>query len=241
MSTSPFFIIIHGAWQSSTGWAVVADLLKAKGHAVALIDLPGHGKNTEYDFATLTLTSYVEYVCSVINAIKEDHHRVILVGHSMAGMVISQVAEQIKVDHLIYVAAFLPVDGECMMDILEHSKIAGLSNNLVVNQEKRSISLIKEGLDKIFYNDCDPVTVAKALADLQPEPLMIFQGKVNLTQTKMAVTPKTYIECTEDNSVSIDLQRFMQSRWPCLVVSLGAGHAPYYSLPERIAEILVVH
>ncbi|MFZ8423175.1 alpha/beta hydrolase, partial [Staphylococcus aureus] len=79
---------------------------------VIVVNLPAHGVDNTYGVG-VGLNDYVKTVTDAINKVKG---KVILIGHSMAGMVISQVAENIpnKIDKLIYVSAFLPKNGETL-------------------------------------------------------------------------------------------------------------------------------
>jgi len=88
-------------------------LLTEMGHAVHTIDLPGLGDD-ETALADVSLDAYVSEVTSLINSIGLP---VVLVGHSMGGMVITQVAEKIldKIHTLIYLTAFSPMNGEALL------------------------------------------------------------------------------------------------------------------------------
>src|SRR5215510_82089 len=83
------YILIHGAWHGAWCWYKVVPVMKKKGCKVVAIDLPGHGKDTTNP-EQVTFKMYVERVKQVANNIPGQ---VILVGHSMAGTVISQAAE----------------------------------------------------------------------------------------------------------------------------------------------------
>ena len=87
---SETIVLVHGAWSDATAWQAVIPLLKAQGHEVIAVNLPGHGTDAT-SFAGISLQSYVDAVKNAIG----DRKNVILVGHSMAGIVISQVAEAI--------------------------------------------------------------------------------------------------------------------------------------------------
>ena len=97
------YVLIHGACHGSWCWDNVVPLLQKKGHLVEAPDLPGHGKD-KTPIQEVTLQSCVDKVCSVIEAQSEP---VILVGHSMGGIILSQVAEQIpdKIKTLVYLTA----------------------------------------------------------------------------------------------------------------------------------------
>lgn len=238
INKNKIFVILHGAWQASDSWQPVADLLNQAGFPVNVLDLPGHGAFREISFHKINLQTYVNFVCQKVQELQQDFS-VILVGHSMSGMVISQVAQNIPVQKLIYVSGFLPVNNECLLDIAKHSPIIGISKNMIFHRTHKSISLDKNGLDRLFYNGCTPEVIELGLSRLQDEPLLPFYGRVRLTTEKFGQIPRAYIECTKDFSISIKLQRSMHRRWPCDVYSLEAGHSPFYSAPENLADALI--
>jgi pimeloyl-ACP methyl ester carboxylesterase len=114
------YILVHGAWHGAWCWNKVIPLLQARGHQAIAIDLPvpGHGQDTERA-SDITLEDYVHAVMKTANG---HNGQVILVGHSMAGIVISQAAERLgpeKVSTLLYLDAFLPRDGDSLFALVE--------------------------------------------------------------------------------------------------------------------------
>ena len=104
------YVLIHGTWHGAWCWDKVIPLLEQAGHAAIAPDLPGHGKD-KTPIPEVTLHAYVNRVCETINAQTEP---VILVGHSMAGVIIIQAAEECpeRIKMLVYVCAFLPGNGQ---------------------------------------------------------------------------------------------------------------------------------
>ena len=104
------FVLIHGSWHGAWCYEKVIPLFEANNHRVFAPDLPGHGKD-KTPLKAVTFDSYVNCIKAILEKITE---RVILVGHSMAGMVISQVAEYLpaKIHKLVYLAGFLPQSGQ---------------------------------------------------------------------------------------------------------------------------------
>ncbi|MCU0341691.1 MAG: alpha/beta fold hydrolase [Spirosomaceae bacterium] len=83
------YILVHGAWHGAWAWKYVTPLLEAKGHKVLAIDLPGHGAD-KTPIVNVGLSDYTKKIVEVANA---QSGEVILVGHSMGGIPISQAAE----------------------------------------------------------------------------------------------------------------------------------------------------
>ncbi|TAJ55182.1 MAG: alpha/beta fold hydrolase, partial [Chitinophagaceae bacterium] len=80
------FILVHGSWHSAWNWHRVAPILEKRGQKVFAIDLPGMGRD-KTPVQAITLQTGVEKICSLIDSIDG---KVILVGHSKNGIMISQ-------------------------------------------------------------------------------------------------------------------------------------------------------
>src|SRR5262245_46594927 len=109
-STPRHYVLVHGAWSNQHAWDAVAAKLRAAGAKVDTVDLPGHGA----DSTPLDQLSMAAYADRVTQAIDAAGDKVILVGHSMGGMVISQAAENrpAKIKSLVYVGAYVPASGQ---------------------------------------------------------------------------------------------------------------------------------
>ena len=106
-------ILIHGAWGNALNWALVAPTLRAAGHQVLALDLPGHGAGAQPSGDI----GQAEYVAHVEAALL-DGPPAMLVGHSMGGIVAAQVAarQSAHVTACVFVAALLPRDGQSLLD-----------------------------------------------------------------------------------------------------------------------------
>jgi len=83
------YVLIHGAWHGAWCWKNIIPFLEKNGHKVVAPDLPGHGEDKR-PIAEVTLQAYTDRVCQILD---EQSEPVILVGHSMGGVVITQTAE----------------------------------------------------------------------------------------------------------------------------------------------------
>ena len=106
------FVIVHGAWSGGWAWAAVARDLRAAGHEAFTPTLTGLGERVHLASPAIDLDTHV---LDVVNLLRYERlERVVLVGHSYGGMVITGVAERVaeRIDRLVYLDAFVPRDGE---------------------------------------------------------------------------------------------------------------------------------
>src|SRR5688572_24497015 len=110
------FLLISGAWHGSWCWHKIVPRLEQAGHKTLAPDLPCYGADRT-PLATITLEMWTRHVCEILEA---QPGPVILVGHSRAGIIISQVAERLpdKIEKLIYVSGFLLRRGESILRVL---------------------------------------------------------------------------------------------------------------------------
>src|SRR5258706_3880604 len=96
-------VLVHGAFADGSSWAKVIPILQAKGYKVTAVQNP--------------LTSFADDVAATNRALAQQDGPVILVGHSWAGVVITEAGMDPKVVGLVYVAAFAPDQGEAVGDL----------------------------------------------------------------------------------------------------------------------------
>jgi pimeloyl-ACP methyl ester carboxylesterase len=182
------FLLVHGAWHGSWCWDKVCSLLQEAGHNTIVLDLPyraGDGKKHSEG----TVNDYANKICKVLKLQTEP---VILVGHSMGGIMITQAAEYCseKIRKLIYLTAFQPINGESLLDLAnrEEGRDAMVLPNLTIDETK-GYSYFKQEvqLQNIFYNDCSNEDVNRGKSMLVPETLGAFGIPITVTQSKMYI------------------------------------------------------
>jgi pimeloyl-ACP methyl ester carboxylesterase len=80
------FMLIHGSWHNAWNWHKVVPLIEAAGHRVICIDLPGMGRD-KTPVKEVTLQKSVAKITEVID---QQPDKLILVGHSKNGIMVSQ-------------------------------------------------------------------------------------------------------------------------------------------------------
>ena len=141
MSSGTVFVLIHGSWHGAWCYEKVAAVLKLQGYPVVARDLPGHGLSAKFptsyfnrplpqvgDFntelspvASVSLDDYVQQVVNIVYELAKLESKVILVGHSMAGIILNAVGEKLGsklIQRLVYLTAFMPVSNRHVRNII---------------------------------------------------------------------------------------------------------------------------
>ncbi|MDC0722872.1 alpha/beta fold hydrolase [Nannocystis bainbridge] len=232
------FVLVHGAWHGAWCWVTTARLLASRGHRVTTLDLPSHGAD-ETAPASVTLDHYAGRVIAALDAIEGT---VVLVGHSMGGIVISTVAEArpTKVEKLVYLTAFLLPNGTSLLDVALQDAESLATSNLRVRADEGVVDVNLDAVQEIFYADCERADIDRARSLLKPNPLAPFATPLALTDAGYGSVRRFYVSCARDRAISPALQRSMLSAMPCEAVhELHTDHSPFFSKPERLHDVLV--
>ncbi len=230
------FILVHGAWHSSWYWSEVVTVLTNAGHHVVAQDLPGHSLD---DFRP-DLMNLPAYVTAVSEQVKEMPGKVTLVGHSMGGLVISQVAEFLpeKIEKLIYVAGFILEPGETLLGILKEQLVQSkIESPFKFTEDRKEIFLPGEIARTIFYHDCSEEIACSAIKKLKNQSILPFITPIQLTAERFGRVETMYLECSLDRAVFPLTQEKMLKHTACTqVIKLNAGHFPMLSIPHELSR-----
>lgn len=236
-SRYPTYVLVHGAWADESAWGFVRNQLAVNANVV-VVNLPAHGADNTYG-AGVGLS---EYVKSVTDAINKIDGKVTLVGHSMAGVIISQVAENNpnKISKLIYVAAYLPRNNEDVSSITNKFLNNKPIEAFQFNQDYSLVSLKKENIPSMVCDDCPTYMKDILVKYHRAEPVKGLNDKVTLT-AKFAGVSKYYISTTNDNAVPYALQQQMVRDNGTIkkVYEMKTSHLPFVVQPAEFLKILL--
>jgi pimeloyl-ACP methyl ester carboxylesterase len=233
------FVLVHGAWQSTGTWDLLSPLLHERGHAVITPVLSGLGTDQSRLSADITLR---QHIADVALELSKSTQPVILVGHSYAGMIISGAAETnpAKVRQLIFMDAFIPEDGQSVMDLLPPEIGAHFRNvardlgegwRLPGGEGQLDLWGLKPGEARDF--------VRARLCDFS---LRCFEEPVRLPANRKASIPATFLASVAEGYPARPFfapfaEKARTSGWT--VAELQTGHDCHVERPAEVANILL--
>jgi pimeloyl-ACP methyl ester carboxylesterase len=212
-------VLVHGAFADGSGWRHVADILGKDGYTVSVVQHP--------------LTSLADDVAATKRVLDLLQGPAILVGHSYGGVVITEAGNAPNVVGLVYIAAFIPDNGQSALDLLGQAPAA--------NNDLRATA------DGFLY--IDPVKFpADFAADLPPaEASFMAHSQMMLAKAAAAGTVTTAawhkkkswaLIATLDHNINPDLERTMAKRAGSETIEVAGSHAVYVSKPEDVARFI---
>lgn len=224
---SPSFVLVHGGWGGGWQWREIAEQLIRNGFSAFAPTLTGLGERSHLASPEIGLSTYIQDIENVIHY--EQLERVIPVGFSYSGLVVTGVAERIpeKITHIIYVDAFVPRDGESLQNI---------AGEKISNTIRTFANLYGNGwkIDS-FIND-DPRST--------PQPIKTSEEPVAVKNPAARGIPRTYIRCTgkrKDWVFTPVLDRCADyarsSGWD--IREIESDHFPMKTAPKVLLELLL--
>lgn len=232
------YLLIHGAWHGGWCWRKVVPLLEAKGHKALAPDLPGHGDDRTPP-ASVTLQSYTDRICEIAAA---QTGPVILAGHSMGGIAITQAAENCpeKIRALVYVCAFLPRNGDALVTWASQDSGSMVNPTTTEPRADGTVNFKVQDSREAFYGNCSDEDVQFAQSRLVAQPGALLGAAIETTAERWGRVPRYYIECLRDRAITLKLQRGMQESSRCRqTFSIDTDHSPFFSAPGQLADIFL--
>ena len=224
-------VLVHGGGLGKECWDPMLPFLDGD---VLPVDLPGRGDRPA-DLSKIGVADFVDAV--VDDIVARDLYDVVLVGHSLAGMTIPQVAARVpnRIRALVFVSCTVPRDGESSYDTLD-PEIRALSDQ---SPRDELTTLDPEIAEAVFYNDVtDPAVLEWALSLLVPEAPASVTDPMVLESMPRDIR-RVWIRLNDDRIVVPEKQdRFMENLGGCEVIELDAGHMAMVSRPRDLARLL---
>lgn len=228
------FVLVHGSFHGGWCWRFVAPLLRNLGHDVYTPTLTGLGDRSHLLHYGVDLNTHIEDVTNLL--FYEDLSKVALVGHSYAGMVITGVAAKMpeRIAKLIYLDAYVPLDGQSEVDLWPSPTFGGLSfvrpsdNNEMRPPPSPSVF----GIDDVKMADWVAMR-------LKPQPMSTYIQIPPASTPASRAIPRAYILCTNASLLQIMAPFAARAKlegWK--VRELASGHDAMLIHPQELTNIL---
>jgi pimeloyl-ACP methyl ester carboxylesterase len=231
------FVLVHGGGHGGWCWSRLAPLLRAAGHEVFTPTLTGLGERSHLVSPDIDLDTHIADVVGVLEF--EDLRRVILVGHSYGGMVITGVADRAgaRVGHLVFLDAAHPRNGESLASTSPALMEFARKSSRVVNGVELALWPTPEVV--AIMGVVRPEDAAWLAAKLTPHPWKCFEQPLRLSnEAAVRRIPFTNINA----SWSLKVRPPESARRACegeRVWEIDAGHDLMITEPRAVAEMLL--
>lgn len=213
-------VIVHGAFADGSGWRRVADILGKDGYKVSVVQEP--------------LTSLADDVAATKRVLDLQQGPTILVGHSYGGVVITEAGNAPNVAGLVYIAAFIPDQGESALGLLSQMPAA---NNDARATKDGFLYIEPVAFPADFAADVPPAE-AKFMAHSQPMLAAKAAGGAPVTAAAWHQKKSWALVATRDHNINPDLERKMAKRAGSETIEVPASHAVYLSKPNEVARLI---
>ncbi|GAA1996665.1 alpha/beta fold hydrolase [Microbacterium ulmi] len=225
----PTILLVHGAFADAGGWDDVIGILQHEGYPVLALANPLRG-----------LASDSAYVRRIIDATEGP---VVLVGHSYGGAVITNAATgAANVTALVYVAAFVPDEGEVLGQFADPVAYPGaaLTPDALVSREfadgEYEVSIDPGRFREIFAADLSKSVATRMAARQRPVAAAVF-GEPSKTPAWKTI-PSWYQVSGEDKAISPVAERFFAERAGSHTVEIDASHVAFISHSRATSRLI---
>ncbi|MCP4428314.1 MAG: alpha/beta fold hydrolase [Chloroflexi bacterium] len=240
-------LLIHG-WSSS--WYATSPLLgllAQRFHCIA-VDLPGYGQSPPLEERT-TIPGYAELLADLIEEISDGP--VVLVGHSMGGMISVTLAltHPILVERMVLlsptISGRLSASINLLISPITMMERFGLGSLLVSSVERTVVGITDRLMRPVSFAERSGIT-RKDYEHIRRDARRPGQGKVraecfvamqenNLSGRLSKIeTPTLILWGAEDNTVPLRDAGVVADEWPAadLRIVPKAGHWPHFETPD---------
>lgn len=223
----PTIVLVHGAFADGSSWSKVIPILQEKGYKTISVQNP--------------LTSLEDDVTFVQRAFGEVEGKIVLVGHSWGGVVITQAGNNEKVQSLVYVAAYAPDEGQCIQsldkdayEVRKYPRVPGLADPVVTDGY---IRLKEETVINHFAQD---------LSKQEAKNIAACQGRFHVSTITAKVSnpawknkPSFFIVSDNDHIISPLLEADMAKTIGATTFHLPTSHVAMLAKPEEVAQVIL--
>jgi pimeloyl-ACP methyl ester carboxylesterase len=214
-------VLVHGLFADGSSWSEVIARLQAAGLNVTSVQNP--------------LTTLEDAVGETQRVLARQDGPTVLVGHSFAGMIVTEAGVDSKVSAVVYVAARAPDAGEDYTVLAKKFPTAPAAAGIVFDGDEGRLT--EAAFLRDFAGDLPEGRARVLYAVQQPFCKALLTGKTK--QAAWRSKPSFYAVSTEDRTIDPDLQRFMAKRMGATTIEVKASHLSLISHPKEITDLIL--
>ncbi|MEA2872502.1 MAG: hypothetical protein QOH67_2478 [Hyphomicrobiales bacterium] len=214
-------VLVHGLFADGSCWSEVIARLQAAGLNATAVQNP--------------LTTLDDAVAETKRVLARQDGPTVLVGHSFAGMIVTETGIDPKVTALVYVAARAPDAGEDYPALAAGFPTPPAAAGIVFDGDVGALS--EAAFLRDFAGDLPQARAKVLYAVQQPFHKALLTGKTQHAAWRSK--PSFYAVSTEDRTIDPDLERFMAKRMGATTIEVKASHLSLISHPQEIADLIL--
>ncbi|MGF6573817.1 pimeloyl-ACP methyl ester carboxylesterase [Paraburkholderia sp. GAS333] len=215
-------VLVHGAFADGSSWEKVIPLLEARGLHVVAVQNP--------------LSSLADDVAATKRVVDQQTGPVVLVGHSWAGVVISEAGNDDKVKSLVYVAAFAPDGGQSIDDMTKGMPAPVWASELQ-KDSAGYLTLSTQAVLADFAQDL-PLPERRLIAATQGPWAAACIGE-KVTTAAWHDKPSYFVVAAKDKMIDPNLQQSMAKNIGAHVTNVDTSHVAMLSQPKAVADTII--
>lgn len=229
------FLLIHGGGHGGWCWQALIEELAARGATASAPDLPGHGADAT-PRQTVDRSRYVEAIRYCIESI--DCRELTLVGHSLAGVVLPELADQYgpRLQQTVFLAALVGNPGQRAIDLVPEERRQSYFDKAEASDDY-SVTWPFEKARTVFFNDLTEEQARQAYEQLTPQPFQVYLDPVPKNVPRC---PVRYLVCQRDQCLPRESCLEWASRLGAEPEFIDSGHDVMLSHPGELAERLTM-
>lgn len=213
-------VLVHGLFADGSCWAPVIARLQPLGLHVTAVQNP--------------LTTFADAVAETRRVLSQQDGPTVLVGHSFAGMIVTEAGNDPRVSALVYVAARAPDAGEDYAALAHRFPTPPATAGILFDGDVGRLS--EDAFLRDFAGDLPPAQARVLYATQQPFHKALLTGQI--TQAAWRTHPSYYAVSAQDRTIDPDLERFMARRMGAQTIELPSSHLSLISHPDAIADLI---